>query len=91
VGTLVNLVRHSAERLQQVDEETKTALRRAPMLHNDETGSCVVEGGRVVGAEGARLEWIHVTCTPNRTHYAVTPLVAHPRCRRLAECQALLV
>jgi transposase len=64
VGTLVNLVRHGAERLQPVEEEIKTALRRAPVLHHDETGL------RVVGAEGARLEWTHVTCTPTLTHYA---------------------
>ena len=34
------------------------------MLHHDETGL------RVVGTEGARLEWTHVTCTPTLTHYA---------------------
>ena len=34
------------------------------MLHHDETGL------RVVGPEGARLEWTHVTCTPTLTHYA---------------------
>ena len=64
VGTLVNLVRHGAERLLGVEQEIKAALRQAPVLHHDETGL------RVVGAEGARLEWTHVTCTPTLTHYA---------------------
>jgi transposase len=64
VGTLVNLVRQGAERLRGVECEIKAALRQAPVLHHDETGL------RVVGAEGARLEWTHVTCTPTLTHYA---------------------
>jgi transposase len=64
VGTLVNLVRQGAERLHGVEREIKAALRSAPVLHHDETGL------RVAGAEGARLEWTHVTCTPTLTHYA---------------------
>jgi transposase len=64
VGTLVNLVRHGAERLHGVEHEIKAALRSAPVLHHDETGL------RVAGAEGARLEWTHVTCTSTLTHYA---------------------
>jgi transposase len=39
-------------------------LQKARVLHHDETGL------RVVGAESARLEWTHVTCTPTLTHYA---------------------
>jgi transposase len=38
VGTLVNLVRQGAERLQRVKEEIKATLRNAPVLHHDETG-----------------------------------------------------
>jgi transposase len=64
VGTLVNLVQQGAARLQGVEHEIKAALRRAPVLHHDETGL------RVVGAEGARLQWTHVTSTPTLTHYA---------------------
>jgi transposase len=64
VGTLVTLVRQGAERLQVVEDEIKAALQRAPVLRHDETGL------RVVGAEGARLEWTHVTCTLELTHYA---------------------
>src|SRR5262249_42616945 len=36
VGTLVNLVRHGAERLQDVEREIKVALRQAAVLHHDE-------------------------------------------------------
>jgi transposase len=64
VGTLVNLVRVGAERLHGVEDEIKARLRQAAVLHHDETGL------RVAGAEGARLEWTHVTCTPELTHYA---------------------
>jgi transposase len=34
------------------------------VLHHDETGL------RVAGPEGGRLQWTHVTCTPELTHYA---------------------
>ncbi len=64
VGTLVNLVRLGADRLQGVEDEIKAALSRAPVLHHDETGL------RVAGADGARLEWTHVTCTKDLTHYS---------------------
>jgi transposase len=64
VGTLVNLVRQGADRLVEVEQEIKNALRQEPVLHHDETGL------RLVGTEGARLEWTHVTCTPTLTHYA---------------------
>jgi transposase len=67
VGTLVNLVRQGAERLVGVEHEIKAALRQERVLHHDETGL------RVAGAEGARLEWTHVTCTPTLTHYARHP------------------
>jgi transposase len=63
VGTLVNLVRQGAARLVEVEQEIKAALRDAPVLHHDETGL------GVAGAEGARLEWTHATCTPTLTHY----------------------
>src|SRR5258706_7100853 len=64
VGTLVNLVRQGAESLHAVAEEIKVALRAAPVLHHDETGL------RVAGAEGAGVQWTHVTCTKELTHYA---------------------
>jgi hypothetical protein len=64
VGTLVNLVRLGAARLRSVEDEIKGALCDAPVLHHDETGL------RVAGPDGARLEWTHVTCTKELTHYA---------------------
>src|SRR5262249_31536645 len=64
VGALVNLVRLGAARLQGVEDEIKAALQQAPVLHHDETGL------RVAGPKGARLEWTHVTCTKDLTHYA---------------------
>jgi transposase len=64
VGTLVNLVRLGADRLQSVEDEIKAALRQVPVLHHDETGL------RVAGPDGARLEWTHVTCSKELTHYA---------------------
>jgi hypothetical protein len=64
VGTLVNLVRRGASRLQPVAEEIKGALGVAPVLHHDETGL------RVAGAAGAGRQWTHVTCTQDLTHYA---------------------
>lgn len=64
VGTLVNLVRQGAEQLQPVAEAIKGALRAAAALHHDETGL------RVAGAAGAGLQWTHVTCTKDLTHYA---------------------
>jgi transposase len=74
VGTLVNLVRQGAERLQGVEAEIKARLRQAAVLHHNETGR------RVAGVDGARLEGTQVTCTqvtctqvtctPTLTHYA---------------------
>ena len=64
VGTLVNLVRQGAERLQPVADEIKAALRDAAVLHHDETGL------RVAGPAGAGRQWTHVTCTKDLTHYA---------------------
>lgn len=64
VGTLVNLVRQGAERLQPVTSAIKVALRDAAVLHHDETGL------RVAGPAGAGRQWTHVTCTKDLTHYA---------------------
>jgi transposase len=64
VGTVVNLVRQGAERLQPVAEEIKAALRGAAVVHHDETGL------RVAGPDGAKGQWTHVTCTNDLTYYA---------------------
>lgn len=67
VGTLVRLVRQAGEHLHAVEGQIKRRLRRAAVLHHDETGL------RVVGQTGAGLQWTHVTSTPQLTHYAFHP------------------
>src|SRR5262249_40424500 len=60
-GTLVSWIQQAARMLRPVEERIKGALRRAPVLHCDETG--VRRGGR-----GA---WAHVASTDRLTHYAI--------------------
>ena len=69
LGTLVSLVRQAGEHLHTVEGQIKRQLRRAAVLHHDETGL------HVVGPDGAGggLQWTHVTSTPQLTHYAVHP------------------
>jgi transposase len=67
VGTLVRLVQQAGEQLHAVERQIKRRLRRAAVLHHDETGL------HVVGAAGAGLQWTHVTSTPQLTHYALHP------------------
>lgn len=61
VGTLVEWLQQSAEAVKPVEEDLKAALRRAPVLHSDETG---------VRRDG-RLGWAHVASTARLTHYAI--------------------
>jgi transposase len=61
LGTLVRWVRQAAQTLEPVEAQIKTALRRAPVVHSDETGV------RRVGA----LAWAHVASTARLTHYAI--------------------
>jgi transposase len=83
-GTLISLVRRGAERLGRVEEQIKRQLRKAAVLHHDETGLRVVGTalgtGTGVGAPMAEepatrthLQWAHVTSTPQLTHYALHP------------------
>jgi transposase len=60
-GTLVGWVQQAARGLESVEAQLKAALRRAPVLHNDETG---------LRRAGTRA-WAHVTSTATLTHYAV--------------------
>ena len=61
VGTLVEWVQAGADTLKPVEGELKAALRRAPVLHCDETGV----------RRGGRLTWAHVASTTRLTHYAI--------------------
>jgi transposase len=75
VGTLVSLVRCGADRLGRLEEQIKRQLRRAAVLHHDETGLRVTSSRSATGerpaAAGAALQWAHVTSTPQLTHYAL--------------------
>ena len=60
-GTLVAWVQRAAQVLAPVEERIEAALRRAPVLHVDETGV----------RRGGQLAWAHVASTSRLTHYAV--------------------
>jgi transposase len=62
-GTLASMQTRAAQHLKEVEEQIKTALIQAPVIHQDETGLYV---------EGKRW-WMHVTSTPTLTHYAAHP------------------
>jgi transposase len=61
VGTVVEWVQHSAAALKPVEDALKQALRRAAVLHSDETGV----------RRSGQLAWAHVASTARLTHYAV--------------------
>ncbi len=60
-GTLAALIETCAQQLGPVEQQIKEALRRAEVLHQDETGLYVA----------GKRNWVHVTCTPKLTHYQV--------------------
>jgi transposase len=62
-GTLVSWVQQAARVLEPVEQQLKAALRRAPVVHSDETGL----------RRAGRLAWAHVASTPRLTHYAIHP------------------
>lgn len=61
VGTLKALVERCADHLGPIEEQIKEQLRKAEVLHEDETGTYVM---------GKRW-WSHVAATEQLTHYAV--------------------
>jgi transposase len=61
LGTLLTWVQQSAVVLAPVEARLKAALRRAAVLHHEETG---------VRRDG-RLAWAHVASTARLTHYAI--------------------
>lgn len=60
-GTLAGLMQRTAQTLVPVEEQIKTALIAAQVIHQDETG-LYVQGHR---------HWLHVTSTDKLTHYQV--------------------
>jgi transposase len=60
-GTLVSWIQQAARTLEPVEEQLTTALRRARVLHSDETGV----------RRGGKLAWAHVASTSQLTHYAI--------------------
>ena len=60
-GTLCDLIARCASNLADVEQQTKEALIASPVIHQDETGLYVT----------GQRQWMHVTCTPTLTHYAV--------------------
>ncbi len=58
-GTLTTLIKRAARSLLPIEEQIKTALSQAKVIHQDETGLSV---------QGQRI-WMHVTSTPTLTHY----------------------
>jgi transposase len=60
-GTLVAWVQQAAVALEPVETQIKAAVRRAPVLHSDETGV----------RRAGQLAWAHVASTRQLTHYAI--------------------
>jgi len=60
-GTVRDMTLRCASNLLEVEQHIKEALIGSSVIHQDETG-LYVTGNR---------QWLHVTCTPTLTHYAV--------------------
>src|SRR6266566_9262707 len=60
-GTVWELIKRCALALVPVEQQIKEALKKAEVIHQDETGLDV----------GGLRHWMHVTCTPSLTHYQV--------------------
>jgi transposase len=58
-GTLATLIKRTAFLLKPVEEQIKTALGQAKVIHQDETGLYVM----------GKRHWMHVTSTATLTHY----------------------
>jgi transposase len=60
-GTVGDLIARCALALAPVEQQIKAALKKAEVIHQDETGLYV----------SGKRHWMHVTCTPTLTHYHV--------------------
>jgi hypothetical protein len=59
-ATIVSLVQRCAEQLTVVEQQIKTALSQAEVLHQDETGLSVA----------GQRHWVHVSAASTLTYYA---------------------
>jgi len=66
-GTLVRWIQQASATLAPMEVELTAALRRAPVLHSDETGV----------RRGGRLAWVHVASTSRLTRYAMQATRGH--------------
>ena len=62
-GTINNIVEEAGSRLIEAELKIKKKLRRAPVIHVDETGLRV----------NKQCYYVHLTSTPKLTHYLVDP------------------
>ena len=62
-ATIVSLVQQCAKQLSEVEQQIKTALSQADVLHQDETGLSVA----------GKRHWVHVSATATLTYYAAHP------------------
>jgi len=60
-GTLSDLTLRCASNLAEVEQHIKEVLIASSVIHHDETDLYVA----------GQHQWMHVTCTPRLTHYAV--------------------
>lgn len=59
-GSLASFVKQCHAKLAGVEEQIKEALKKVPVLHQDETGLRVKR----------KIQWVHVASTTRLTHYA---------------------
>jgi transposase len=60
-GTVCDMTLRCASNLTEVEQHIKEALISSEVIHQDETGLYVT----------GQRQWLHVTCTPRLTYYAV--------------------
>lgn len=60
-GTVQTLVQQCYQQLADVEQQIKSALQQAPVIHQDETGMFV----------NGKCHWMHVCSTNSLTHYGV--------------------
>jgi transposase len=66
-GTIANIIRECADELVGTELKIKQKLRRASVIHADETGLRINQ----------RLGYVHVASTPHLTHYAAAAHRGH--------------